>query len=185
MIVMSKILHGEKTLPTVSYARATANWALSHAQDSPGLNQKYALITANVFTAFMVEGTLSHIGALLFHDWYKPKKNKEAAEDTSLTAKHGKIRSIIHLNDYPLEETKKIIKELKEFRDSFAHPKVRSENFSETYNPESLNSIPLVGWEKQLDLEIRMSVFERLENYCEQLCHKAADFLESYPHKKL
>lgn len=178
-----------KELYTPAIARKTAMWAIKSAETTVE-NSDYALITARVFTAFMVEGVIQHIGAQTYRDWKKDRKTSRGSKKPSLERsgfvdQHKFIRKRIGLTNSSQDyrEAQDLFERLMNFRDQFAHPKL----INHPPIKESVSSrderLPDIAWENDVKLDIVKPGFKTAENYCISLLKDSAQFLES-EHRK-
>src|SRR5579872_3095941 len=155
-----------KTLSTPAVARSTARWAIDSSARNP-TGSYYALVTANVFTAFMFEGVINHLGEKLCSTWNElrirevrgwiarcrlllrrafgckeDKKTPLAREP--LAEKHKAVRCLLKLDNGGKEyqEIRRAVNRIFRFRDSFAHPKILRQTIEDSVQSPDLAAIP-------------------------------------------
>jgi hypothetical protein len=164
-------------------------WALESAtQIEKG--SYYALITAKVFTIFMFEGVIHHLGETLSPSWSERIGKKPVAARESLPDRHKTVRRLLgRSNDASdFQSIQTLVQRLTDFRDSLAHPKVVRETFKRTVKSPD---------EAKMELGLTFDAsevpgdFKRLEAYSLELVDTAAALLETtdwdegrakYPH---
>jgi hypothetical protein len=182
---MGKVV-SNNTVFTPTTALHLAEWAIESAS-TVATGQLYPLITARVFTAFMIEGTTNQLGEVLCADWdtapnASADEKKRALAWQKFPEGHRKVRSMLGLSnqsqDY--EEIRKLLSGLIVFRDSFAHPKVLPVNSTIAID-EGMDwpPIPQADWEKDLDLAKTKTEYETACKYRRDLVLAAAELLEN------
>jgi hypothetical protein len=138
--------------------------------------QYYALITAKVFTAFMFEGVIHHLGEKLCSTWNQGPKPLAFRD---LSKRHKAIHCFLQLDNSGAEyqHIGPLVSRLVEFRDSFAHPKVCQQVIEDSVQSE-LAAIPDIAWEAEVDASNIEREYQELENYCRELLETAATRLE-------
>jgi hypothetical protein len=167
----------DKRVSAPALARNVASWAIKSAVSSPA--NKYALITAKVFTAFMVEGTVDLVGERLCSTWKSlPENGRTALARQPLEDRHKKVRGLLGLDNSGCEyrEIRLLVGPLITFRDSFAHPKLHRETTQDRV-PSGVEAIPEIPWEKHDAAKIEAD-FQALEKYSQSLLDSAAACLE-------
>jgi hypothetical protein len=198
----------DKTLSTSAVACKTAHWAIESAAENPN-GSYYALITARVFTAFIFEGVINHLGETLCPTWnelrsrevrcwiarcraflrravgcMEDKKPPLAREP--LAEKHKIIRRLLKLDNGGREyqEIQPSVHRAFKFRDGFAHPKLLQETVEDSVQSPDFAPMPAIAWESEIDASLIESDYKQLETYCTSLLHAAADLLESTASRK-
>jgi hypothetical protein len=169
----------DKRVSTPAFARNVVGWAIKSAPSaSSPAESDYALITAKVFTAFMVEGTVDHVGERLCSTWNLLPEKKALARQ-SLEERHKTVRGFLGLDNSggEYQEIRLLIGRLIAFRDSFAHPKLHRETVQDRV-PSELDAIPEIAWEKDRDAAKIEADFRALEKYSQSLLDSAAACLE-------
>ena len=192
----------DKTLSTPAVARKTASWAIESAAGKP-TGSYYALITGKVFTAFLFEGVVNHLGETLcptwnefrsreVHGWIARcrdflcrvlgcKENKKCPLSREpLAEKHRTVRRLLHRKNDGREwqEIQSTVNRVFRFRDSFAHPKVFQETIEDAVQSPDLAAIPPIKWESEIDVLRIEGDYRQVERYCIDLLDAAADLLE-------
>jgi hypothetical protein len=172
----------EKTLSTPAVARNTVRWAMRSAA-SVQTGSYYALITARVFTAFMFEGVVDHLGEKLCSTWKQPNQRRNVAlARQPLAERHKAVRRFLQLDNgiKQYQDISRIVDRLLTFRDSFAHPKVCRELIQDAVQSD-LEAIPGIAWEPEVDANAATVVerdYQELERYSIELLDIAAACLE-------
>lgn len=144
---MSRI-RGRSEDKTFVYMWSGARHMLGLARQSEE-GQVYTLISAQVFSAFMVEAYLNHLGCLKHEDWLQTERRR---------SKYAKLRSLaeeaglqIDMNVRPYSS----ITELFERRDSMAHgmTEVREVDEEVQAHLSIAQSLIRVGWQAGITVE--------------------------------
>ena len=175
----------KKWLSTPAVARHTARWAIESAASNPA-GSYYALITAKVFTAFMFEGVVDHLGEILCSTWNNPRPRtnnrcpKSALSHGKLVEKHKTVRCLLQLANSSSEyqDIQLLVDRLLRFRHSFAHPKAHQQTIQDCVQ-SNLAAIPGIAWETEIDTAKIKDDYQKLETYSRSLLDKAAACLEN------
>ena len=141
----------------------------------------YALITAKVFTAFMFEGVVNHLGEKLCSTWNKSDPSpKKALARQPLTERHKKVRRFLQLDNSgrQYEDISVLVDRLLKFRDSFAHPKICQQIIQDSVRTE-FAAIPSIEWETEIEAAKIECDYQEIEKYAIYLLDTAAACLEN------
>jgi len=175
---------GEKHLSTPAAARAAARWAITTAAIEPN-GSFYALLTARVFTAFMFEGVVHHLGETLCPVWGKPRprsdgqRERPPLERQSVEERHKVVRRLLRMHNGGTEyqAIRMVVGRIVLFRDRFAHPKAHQQTVKD-YVESELARLPDIDWEAEITMAQVESDYQQVEEYCTMLLNVAADLLE-------
>jgi len=188
----------DSRIVTAAVARRIARREVEAAVETP-IGSSDKLIIARVFTTFMFEGTIHHLGETLCPTWNDQRQRARPFAYEPVVDRHKRVRRLLRLdnsgNEYKRIEA--IINDLIDFRDSFAHPKVIEEATHYDGPPPEITKLPVVGWEGEVQVEKMRGDYDQVEAYCISLLDCAADILandlasggwtlvlERYPHLK-
>jgi hypothetical protein len=174
----------EKNLSTPAVARQTARWAMRSASNNPN-GSYYALITAKVFTAFMFEGVVDHLGEILCSTWSEPgpgpnnQGQRTRLARQPLVERHKAVRRLLQLDNgsRQYQDIHGLVGRVLSFRDSFAHPKGIQETVWDSVQSD-LSAIPDIAWETEVDAAKIENDLQELENYSMSLLDSAAASLD-------
>lgn len=143
--------HGKRKVHTYAYLHRAVEFHVSAAKETQK-GQFYALMSALVFTAFMVEAFLNHVGALKIPNW--EKKERRLSQKTRLEA----ILEAVDLSAADLKGKDKALETVFTFRDALAHGKTASLSASgivqiDWANPDIRALMPKTEWEKLCSVE--------------------------------
>ena len=176
---------GDRYISTPAVARQAVGWALKSAADTPN-GSYFALIAAKVFTAFMFEGIIHHLGEKLCPNWNDPivgpdnKNPRPALARQPLAERHKAVRRLLGLvnSDRQYQEIQSLAARLTLFRDCFAHPKEHHVIIND-YVQSELESMPDIAWEAEINAQQIEGDYQEPETYCLRLLDAAASLLES------
>src|ERR1700682_2106861 len=169
----------EKTLSTPAVARNTVQWAMKSAASIP-IGSYYALITAKIFTAFMFEGVVDHLGEILSSTWKQPDPGRNnALARRPLAERHKAVRRFLQLDMDGRQyfDISILVERRLTFRDSCAHPKVCQQIIQDSVQSD-LAAIPRIAWEPEIDAAKIEGDYRELERYSISLLDTAAARLE-------
>jgi hypothetical protein len=175
----------DKRLSTPAVARQTARWAIRSVAQNP-IGSYHALITAKVFTAFMFEGVINHLGERLCPTWNDPRparasgKCRPSLSREPVDQKHKSVRQFLDLDNSggQYQCIRPIVGRLFRFRDCFAHPKALQDSKEDRVESD-LTPIPSIGWENDIVAPQVARDYEEIETYCISMLDTAAARLES------
>jgi hypothetical protein len=175
---------GEKFISTPAMAREVARRAIQRASYEER-GSFWELVTAKVFTAFMFEGVIHHLGEKLEPQWNSPRergvsqKPRPALARKPLDVRHRAVRSLLSLdNEGPeYEDIRCLVSRLIEFRDCFAHPKEHRAEIADEVSSE-FDAMPEIAWQPDVRFDTVNGDFDRIETYCGELLKTASDLLK-------
>jgi hypothetical protein len=165
-------IRGNATTKTFVYMYSGAKYMLGIAKESKD-GQLYTCISALIFSAFMLEAYLNHLGRIKHPDWDKierkyPKIKKftRFAEEAGLT---------LSLNNRPYQSLVKLFT----YRDSMAHGKtVTEEIYAEVESGLSISAcIPRPEWQEFATVDTVEELLTDAIAIVREL-HKASGYLD-------
>jgi hypothetical protein len=162
----------DQVISVPAQARYTVQWALKSAA-ATSIGGYYAVLTAKVFTAFMFEGVIHHLGQILCSTWDGRKPIKE---------RHKAVRSILKLDNggEEYQAIKPVIDRIFAFRDLFAHPKEHRQTIEAGQRSELEKT--LSSELPEVDLAEAKRDYKKVFDYCEGLLDAAADLVRKSDH---
>ena len=172
---------GERFVSTPAAAREVARRAIQRASDEEK-GSFWELVTARVFTAFMFEGVVHHIGGKLSPTWDAQRergagqKARPALAREPLDVRHKAVRSLLDLDNggSEYEDIRCLVKRLIKFSDSFAHPKEHHAAIADEV-PSEFDAMPEIAWQPEVRFDTASGDFYRIEAYCDELLKTASD----------
>lgn len=168
-------------LSTPALCRQVAAWALESADVSR--SRRYALISARMFTTFMVEGTIHHLGEKLCATWNQKRGKRRAISFAPLVERHRIVRRMLELPDDSGEhgQIEAMLVRLVTFRDEFAHPKKLICVTELCASAVEELQYPRFSIEDEINSHQVRTDYDRFESYCKQLLRIGGNLLENAP----
>ncbi len=169
-----------KRLNTPAVARRIALNEIAVAASSK--DGELALVVGRVFTAFMFEGVIGELGAVLCPTWNEALGDRRPLARMSLACRHKWVRSVLELEngDVEYDRLRLVLQRLFKFRDNFAHPKKHGQTIEVVADSAEEVATMLIAWEPDLNPREVSADYQTIEAYCLDLLSRAAGLLERY-----